>query len=66
VANGYFEDDDHALKQGMLLGYLMKAGVRARPEMDDQHNYTDVLVIDVVDPDGTFFPIRVRTLPPEE
>ena len=36
----HFQDDDHALRTGMLLGLLMKSGIPAYPEMDDDGNYT--------------------------
>ena len=41
----HFQDDDHALRTGMLLGFLMRAGIPAYPEMDDDGNYTSRIQI---------------------
>lgn len=34
-----FENDDHALVTGMLIGLLMKAGIPAYPVVDDKGDY---------------------------
>ena len=48
---GYFDGDRHALYVGWVLGVAMRAGVDVRPEVDDEGNYTDRLI--VVLPDRT-------------
>ena len=40
-----FETPEHALRTGMLLGFLMKQGIRVEPVIDDQGNYTPQLII---------------------
>jgi hypothetical protein len=40
-----FQDDDHALRAGMLIGGLMKAGIQAIPEIDGEGNYTPNITV---------------------
>lgn len=44
-----FADDNHALSAGYLLGVLIRSGVTAWPEVDDDNDYTPVMVIEVDD-----------------
>lgn len=61
-----FQDDTHALRTGMLMGMLLKAGITVVPETDDEGNYTDRLII-TLDASLPMFAthITVVTLPPE-
>jgi hypothetical protein len=63
-----FVDDNHALHAGMLIGTLMKAGVSAKPTIDDKGNYTPMVAIEVpIDEDlGTFVTVYVRVLASQE
>lgn len=58
-----FQDDDHALRTGMLIGALMKAGIQVIVEIDDEQNYTNNLTI--VFPGDRFvdeFAVHVKVL----
>lgn len=59
---GNFESDSHALRTGMLLGELMKLGVTVAPDVDDDDDYTDVIMLAF--PSG--LEVAIRVLPPEE
>jgi len=63
---GNFEDDTHALRTGMLIGALIKAGIKVIPDMDDEGNYTPYMTI-TLDDAIPLFPIKLRivTLLPE-
>ena len=60
----YFTNDDHALRTGMLVGTLMKAGIDAYLSVDDDGNFLNEIVVnlesDVVDP----IKVRISVLPP--
>jgi hypothetical protein len=59
-----FQDDDHALRTGMFLGSLMKAGIMVIPEIDDEQNYTpDITVVFPGDRNVDEFSVHVRVLP---
>ena len=59
-----FEDDDHALHAGMLIGHLLKTGVTVKPTLDGEGNYTPVLAIEMpMDTDtGQFLTVFIRVL----
>lgn len=56
-AFGNFRDANHALQTGMLVGVLIKHGIRAWPMFDDQGDYTDEIV---VEEEGQHWHIRVQ------
>jgi hypothetical protein len=41
----HFQDDEHALKTGMFIGVMMKAGIPAAPVTDEDGNYTSRIQI---------------------
>lgn len=41
----HFEDDNHALLCGMVLGYLNQHGIDAQPTVDPLGNYTSDITI---------------------
>lgn len=41
----HFASDDHALVTGVLAGLLIKSGIPAYPQMDEEGNYTPVIHI---------------------
>lgn len=45
----YFKSDGHALRTGMLMGTLVKAGIRCEPVTDDEGNYTPDIIIHLDD-----------------
>lgn len=47
VALGHFADETHALRTGLLIGTLMKAGIHIRPETDDDGNYLSRIAIEL-------------------
>jgi len=55
----HFHDDEHALRMGMFMGTLMTAGVRFAPIIDDEGNYTSVLIAYLQVEEGVP-PIEVR------
>ena len=57
----HFVSVEHALCAGALLGTFMKVGIEAEPEVDDDHDYTDVIKVQLKE--GPV--IRVRVLAPE-
>ena len=62
----YFQDDLHALHEGMLIGALIRKGINVRPKMDDQGNYTDELAIyfsSEDDNEGELIVVFVKVLP---
>lgn len=42
---GYFIDERHCLYVGWVLGIALKHGFDLRPEVDDDGNYTDRVVV---------------------
>lgn len=54
----WFEDDDHALKTGFLVGTLLRAGVQCNLVRDDLGNYKPLLNI-VIPEDGEIEPVRI-------
>ena len=58
-----FDGFDHALKAGMVIGALMKAGIMAYPDVDDEGNYLDTISmrIDMGDPQPV--DVRIKVLP---
>lgn len=42
---GTFKDQGHALRAGMAFGAAVKAGLPVEPELDDQGNYTPVMLL---------------------
>ena len=58
-----FDDYDHALKVGMVIGALMKAGIMAYPETDEDGDYTAVVSmrIDMGDPQP--IDVQIKVLP---
>lgn len=60
----WFEDDNHALKCGFLMGALMNAGVKFNGVYDDGGNYKPFLEIVIPDEEG-IPPVRItiRVLP---
>jgi hypothetical protein len=44
---GYFRDEYHAIKTGMLIGTLMKADVITRPETDEDGNFMPKIMIEL-------------------
>lgn len=54
----HFDDPNHALTAGMLWGLLMRHGLDALPEVDDDRDYTDV--VRIVFDEKVY---RVRVLP---
>ena len=62
-----FVDDRHALYVGWVLGCAMRAGVDARPVVDDDGNYTDRLVIELPDQaEPVAYTITVVVPPPPD
>ena len=59
----YWASDDHALKAGFLLGGLMQAGVNAFPIVDDDGNYTNVIVVKLDEADPEML-VKIKVLPP--
>ena len=55
-----FQSPNHALTAGMMWGLLMKYGINALPEVDEQDNYTDVIQIE-----HEGFEFRIQVLPHE-
>jgi len=58
IAAGYFADENHALKVGLLAGTFMKAGVATHLQTDDSGNYTSKMMIEL--------PPLEELLPPTE
>ena len=58
-----FDSDFHALKAGMVIGALMKAGIMAYPDVDADGEYTDTISmrIDMGDPQPV--DVRIKVLP---
>jgi hypothetical protein len=56
-----FQSDFHALKCGMVIGALMKAGIPAYPETDDNGDYTNIIHmrLDMGDPQPVDVDIEV-------
>lgn len=62
----HFEDNNHAIHTGMLMGLLSKKGIAGKPTVDERGDYTPVIQIDVpLDKEGTFIPIYIRVLATE-
>jgi len=61
MATTNFESPEHALHAGMLLGEMMKKGIVAHPVVDEENDFTDVIILAF--PDG--LEVAVRVLPPE-
>ena len=59
---GNFADEQHALVAGVLWGTLVKAGIRAVPELDDEDNYLPILVIRLPEGPGVDQEVRVLVL----
>ena len=68
MAELHFASDQHALRQGLLMGLMMKAGISIEPQFDDESNYIDELVVILPVVSEYEIPIRVRikVLPPLE
>lgn len=58
----YFENDQHALQTGMLIGALIGKGIEVRPEMDDEGHYTGPLAI-YFSNDDEMIVVFVKVLP---
>jgi hypothetical protein len=54
-----FQDFDHALKTGILIGTLLKAGLNANMARDDEGNYMPFIDI-VIQEEAEIEPTRVR------
>lgn len=52
----HFADPNHALNAGMMWGLLMRQGLDALPEVDDDGDYTDVIKIEF---EGKVYRVRV-------
>ncbi len=64
IADGFVPDDGtHALRAGFVFGALMKAGLQAEPEVDDEGNFTSILKLTLT-PIDKEITIRLRVLPP--
>ena len=59
----YFASDSHSLQAGMFYGLLMKAGIRAFVEVDDDNNYMNEVVV-YLDPDDADLKVKITVLPP--
>lgn len=57
-AERWFQDEDHALRMGFLIGTLMKAGVDFNIARDSQGNYKPFIEV-VIREEGEIEPIRV-------
>lgn len=58
-------NENQAWKAGLLMGTLMKAGIKALPMVDSHHNYSSEIriKIDVPGPNGPEeVPITIRVL----
>jgi len=62
MANNFI-DFDHALKAGMIIGILMKAGISAYNGLDDDGEYTDVIYLRVNTGDPEPTEVALRVLP---
>ena len=62
-----FEDNNHTMHTGMLLGLLAGKGIIAKPTVDNQGDYEPVIQVDMpLDAEvGSFIPIYVRVLASE-
>ena len=62
----HFQDDQHALHTGMLVGALMKAGIMVIMGLDDEQNYTNDLTL--IFPGDRFvdeLAVHIKVLPGE-
>jgi hypothetical protein len=54
----WFESDDHALKTGYLVGYLLREGIKFNLIRDDAGNYKPLIEI-VIPEEGEVEPLRI-------
>jgi len=59
----YWASDDHALRAGFLIGALIHAGIDAYPNVDDEGNYTNVIVVKLDEADPEMM-VKISVLPP--
>ena len=59
----YWASDDHALRAGFLIGALLKSGIDAYPNVDDEGNYTNVIVVKLDEADPEML-VKITVLPP--
>jgi hypothetical protein len=54
----WFESDDHALKTGYLIGYLIRQGIKFNIVRDDLGNYKPLIEL-VIPEEGETEPLRI-------
>ena len=60
-----WQSEEHSLMAGMLIGHLMKAGVKAYPSVDEHGDYMNEIVIEL-DPGVESMKVKISVMPPIE